>query len=130
MIQFDSPSGGIGRKERKKYTFSDFRGIDASAAAINVNPSNAVESVNFIDRDGVLHKRYGWEQVYQFDGTINGFWSIFLNGTVFTLCQAGQTFYRKEADGWKELYTSKNLWSWCRTSCYIQDEKAYFIGIA
>ena len=55
MIQFEYPSSGIGRKERKKYTFSNFRGVDTSVAPINVDSVRAVESTNFVDRNGVLH---------------------------------------------------------------------------
>ena len=128
MIQFDYPSGGIGRKERKRYTFSGFRGVDTSVAEINVAPIRAVESTNFVDRNGVLHKRYGWEQQYQFDEEINGFWRIILSGVTYTLCYAGQVFYRlSEVYGWKEEYTSNKLVS-RRTACYVQNDKAYFIG--
>ena len=127
MIQFDYPSGGIGKKERKRYTFSDFRGVDTSVAEINVAPNHAVESTNFVDRDGVLHKRYGWEQVYQFDGAINGFWKISLNGVIYEICYAGKTFYRQTENGWETLYTSDKLVS-RRTYCHVQNDKAYFIG--
>ena len=127
MIQFDYPSSGISRKERRKYTFSNFRGVDTSVAKINVDPSRAVESTNFVDRNGVLHKRYGWEQVYQFDGPINGFWELFLDGVTYTICYAGTTFYLLSSTGWDELYTNKDLAS-RRTSCYVQNDKAYFVG--
>lgn len=127
MIQFDYPSGGISRKERKKYTFSGFRGVDTSVAKINVDPSRAVESTNFVDRDGVLHKRFGWEQVYQFEGEINGFWKLPLDGSVYTICYAGTTFYQLKESGWVELYTSERLVS-RRTTCYTQGKKAYFVG--
>ena len=127
MIQFDYPNGGIGKKDRKRYTFSDFRGVDKSVAEINVAPNHAVESTNFVDRNGVLHKRYGWEQVYQFEGEINGFWELYLDGIKHTICYAGNIFYRKTENGWKEAYKSKYLVS-RRTACYTQNKKAYFIG--
>ncbi|MBQ9113907.1 MAG: hypothetical protein IJY05_03185 [Clostridia bacterium] len=127
MIQFDYPSSGIGKKDRKRYTFSDFRGVDKSVAEINVAPTRAVESTNFVDRNGVLHKRYGWEQVYQFEGEINGFWELYLDGVNYTICYAGEIFYRKTENGWKEAYKSDKLVS-RRTACYTQNKKAYFIG--
>lgn len=127
MIQFDQPSGGIGKKDRKRYTFSDFRGVDKSVAEINVAPNHAVESTNFVDRNGVLHKRYGWEQVYQFDDEINGFWELHLDGAKYTICYAGKNFYLKTASGWEKVYESDQLVS-RRSSCYTQKNKAYFIG--
>ena len=130
MIQFDYPSGGIGRKERKRYTFSGFRGVDTSVAEINVDPIRAVESTNFVDRNGVLHKRYGWEQIYQFNAEINGFWRLPLNGRTYDLCYAGNVFYWLSESGWEKLYPKNdenNLVS-RRTFCYVQNDKAYFIG--
>lgn len=128
MVQFNYPSDGIGRKARKKYTFANFRGVDTSVAPINVDPVRAVESTNFVDRNGVLHKRYGWEQVYQFDGEINGFWELALGSRKHTICYSGSTFYvLDENDGWSELYASDNLVS-RRTACYASKDSAYFIG--
>lgn len=128
MAQFNYPSSGIGKKERKKYTFSNFRGVDTSVAPINVDPVRAVESINFVDRDGVLHKRYGWEQVYKFDGEINGFWKIVLGGDTHTICYANKTFYLlSKYDGWVHIYTSDKLVS-RRAACYVNNDKAYFIG--
>lgn len=128
MVQFNYPSDGIGRKARKKYTFANFRGVDTSVAPINVDPVRAVESINFVDRNGVLHKRYGWEQVYQFDGAVNGFWKIILGSTTYVLCYAGNKFYlQSSTEGWKEVYTSDRLVS-RRTACYVSKDSAYFIG--
>lgn len=127
MIQFDYPSGGIGKKERKRYAFTDFRGVDASLAGINVDPSRAVESTNFVDRNGVLHKRYGWEQVYQFDNAIDGFWDFTLDNVNFKICYAGGKFYRLKSNGWSETYTNERLVA-RQTACYVQNNKAYFIG--
>lgn len=128
MIQFDYPSGGIGRKERKRYTFSDFRGVDTSVAPINVDSSRAVESTNFVDRNGALHKRYGWEQVYQFNREINGFWDLQFENERCKICYAGTTFYRwNDEHGWQMLYTSGQLVS-RRIACYLQGDRAYFVG--
>ena len=129
MIQFEYPSSGIGRKERKKYTFSNFRGVDTSVAPINVDSVRAVESTNFVDRNGVLHKRYGWEQMYQFDCEINGFWALNLGGVDYTICYAGTTFYILKETGWEKLYRDEyNTLVSRRTACYVQNNKAYFIG--
>lgn len=128
MVQYSYPSGGIGRKERKKYTFSNFRGVDASCAAINVDTTRAVESTNFVDRNGVLHKRYGWEQMYQFDDEINGFWEIILDGQKHSICYAGNKFYvLSKQYGWQLGYTSEKLVS-RRIECYVSNDKAYFVG--
>ena len=127
MIQFNYPSGGIGKKERKRYAFTDFRGVDTSLAGINVDPSHAVESTNFVDRNGVLHKRYGWEQVYQFDDEINGFWDLALDSVNFKICYAGNKFYRLLSTGWGKVYEADNLVS-RYTACYVQNNKAYFVG--
>ncbi len=128
MIQFDYPSGGIGRKERKKYVFSNFRGVDTSCEAINVDPIRAVESTNFVDRNGVLHKRYGWEQIYQFDDEINGFWKLYLAGKEYLICYAGKTFYRLSDNGWIKAYEDEGRLVSRRTACYVRNQNAYFVG--
>lgn len=127
MIQFDYPSGGIGKKERKRYTFANFRGVDTSVAEINVSPTRAVASTNFVDRNGVLHKRYGWEQIYQFDEEINGFWVITIKGVESKICYAGTKFFILDETGWRQLYTNDKLAS-RQTECYVQGDKAYFVG--
>lgn len=127
MIQFDYPSGGIGKKERKRYTFANFRGVDTSVAEINVSPTRAVASTNFVDRNGVLHKRYGWEQIYQFDEEINGFWVITIKGVESKICYAGTKFFILKETGWQQLYTNDKLAS-RQTECYVQGDKAYFVG--
>ena len=51
------------RINRKAYTLSEFRGVDYSSSPLEVKPYRATDMANLLLRDGVLHKRHGWEQV-------------------------------------------------------------------
>lgn len=64
---------------RQFYRFADFRGVDYSSSPLEVQSNRATDMANLILRDGVLHKRNGFEQVgYLFgteeDGAIKGAW--------------------------------------------------------
>ena len=48
---------------RKTYTLKDFRGVDYSSSPLEVKPYRATDMANLLLKDGVLHKRNGWEQV-------------------------------------------------------------------
>ena len=47
-------------KDRKTVTLSGFKGLDTLSASIDVDAKHSTLMENFISRDGVNHKRYGW----------------------------------------------------------------------
>lgn len=51
------------KTDRKIYTLSDFRGVDYSLSPLEVKPYRATDMANLLLKDGVLHKRKGWEQL-------------------------------------------------------------------
>ena len=48
---------------KKIYRLKDFRGVDYSSSPLEVQPYRSTDMANFILRDGVLHKRNGWERM-------------------------------------------------------------------
>lgn len=56
-------TSGISARERKLLTINDFGGVDYMANPLAVANNRAVEIKNFIKRDGVNQKRYGWTQI-------------------------------------------------------------------
>lgn len=68
--------------ERKAYTLSEFRGVDYSSSPLEVKPYRATDMANLLLRDGVLHKRYGWEQLSKI-GTWDKAADMFLYGDLF-----------------------------------------------
>lgn len=49
-------------KSHERVKLDGFRGIDTSSAAVDVEKYRATEMRNFISRNGLNHKRNGWEQ--------------------------------------------------------------------
>jgi len=52
------------QSDRKTLTITNFGGVDLTSQKFNVSSSRAIQSLNFIYRDGMIQKRYGYEQVY------------------------------------------------------------------
>lgn len=53
------------RISRKIYTLSDFRGVDYASSPLEVKPYRATDMANLLLKDGVLHKRNGWRQLFK-----------------------------------------------------------------
>lgn len=64
----------------KRFSIDSFLGADYASTKINANKNRAVEMKNFINRDGVNRKRFGWNEVAKIVDdlgqplAINGFW--------------------------------------------------------
>lgn len=51
--------------DRKTLYVSSFGGVDLSNQKFNVSSSRAIQSKNFVYRDGFIQKRFGYEQILQ-----------------------------------------------------------------
>lgn len=51
-----------GVKDRKRYEINNFRGVDTSTAPNEVSPNRATYLRNLEDRNGSIHKRFGWKE--------------------------------------------------------------------
>lgn len=70
-------TSGASARERKMLTINDFGGVDYMANPLAISSSRAVEMKNFIKRDGVNQKRFGWQQIGKIKGTIRNIWNWF-----------------------------------------------------
>ena len=65
---------------KKTYQINTTRGVDLSSSPLNVAPSRASYMRNMISRNGINHKRNGWNEIASFEDTegkelaINGIW--------------------------------------------------------
>lgn len=131
----------IDLKDRKRMVFKDFMGVDALSPVFSISNKRASKMCNLISRDGSNHKRYGWEQYLQFNGAINGVFGFIIHNTKFSVVYAGTTFLIKR-DGIDEAYrplsecsdfitntTDTDLFGNRECKCYIQKDRAYFIGM-
>lgn len=76
---------------RKFYSLNDFRGVDYSSSPLEVKPYRATDMQNFILKDGVLHKRNGWERMLKVSSEkVDGVWIWGKDAIV----QCGSTFYK------------------------------------
>ena len=72
--------GRSNNQERRRLQIDSFLGVDFASSKINANKNRATDMLNFIHKDGVNHKRKGWNEIAKFediDGNaykINGFW--------------------------------------------------------
>lgn len=67
------------QSDRKTLTITNFGGVDLSSQKFNVSSARAIQSLNFVYRDGMIQKRFGYEQIYQLKGdstNFNGIWSF------------------------------------------------------
>lgn len=126
---------GISQRQRRFLKIDKFRGADYSVAKIDVDSHRATYIMNKINVNGVNHKRNGWAQRFEFNDKINGFWDFKLNDKLFSVCYAGNKFYLYDDDtnAWTDIITGNTdvnagLLADRRTSMYIRNNNAYFIG--
>ena len=58
-------------KERKIYTFGNFRGVDFSTSPYLVAKNRAISAQNLIYENGTVRKRTGWKSLCKLPGKIN-----------------------------------------------------------
>ena len=59
-------------KDRNSLTISNFKGVDFSSSAVNVQSNRASYMRNLINEGGVNKKRNGWNELKVYEGSING----------------------------------------------------------
>jgi hypothetical protein len=99
--------------EHKRFKIDNFLGVDYASTKINANKSRAVDMKNFINRDGVNRKRFGWNEVLKIVDNlgnplpINGFWYftdsnkvehkiIHAGNRIFKITTIGQNSFESE----------------------------------
>lgn len=97
----------ISTKERRQLTLSGFRGVDLSSAPIDVAPYRASYMRNFINENGVNHKRPGWREVARPGVRINGIFEFSTAREKKTIFQSGDIFCELKGEyDWKSIDTS------------------------
>lgn len=82
-------------KDLKGKVYKNFLGVDYATSVFNVDSRRAIEMKNYINVNGINHKRNGWNEIAQFQDKINGFWSFKdKNKEVHKIIQAGTKFYK------------------------------------
>lgn len=130
-------------KDRKVYTFGDFRGVDFSTSPYLVAKNRAISAQNLIYENGTVRKRTGWKSLCKLPGQINGLFSFEIENEIITLAYAGTRFYRliwNEKLG-KYIYsdiTASCTYKWAeidqtklidrRVQLYVNNNKAYILG--
>lgn len=130
-------------KERKTYTFDNFKGVDFSTSPHKVAGNRAVQAKNLIYEDGTVRKRNGWQSLCKLDGKINGIFSFEIEGEKVILCYAGTNFYRLYWNEEREQFVSIPVTDSCtyapaqlnvdrlverRVQVFINSDKAYIVG--
>lgn len=113
---------GLSTKERRQLKLSGFRGVDFSSSVTEISPLRAARMRNFINRGGVNHKRNGWNEILQIEGSprING---VFSYGDDVLIIHAGTDFYRvKKEDGRPLLIPSREKIT--PTGVIIKDQRS------
>lgn len=130
-------------KDRKVYTFGDFRGVDFSTSPYLVAKNRAISAQNLIYENGTVRKRTGWECLCKVPGRINGLFSFEIENETITLVYAGKRFYMLIWNEKLEKYNYRDITSSCtymhaeidqaklverRIQLYVNKNKAYIIG--
>lgn len=142
-------STDVNVKPTKLFQLRDFLGIDTFNSLYEVAPNRATYMRNFIRKDGVNHKRNGWESLSRFDN-IEGLFNFKLYDQVeeqdiyITIVCTDKDFYMSSSltanDNYAGMYYTKITDS-CRYTpasvetldikepeMFIFDNKAYFVG--
>ena len=88
----------ISLRDRNIVTAKEFKGLDTLSPTIEVDAMHSTDMANLISRDGVNHKRYGWETLCRLrkdskDIPIRSVFNFTLNGHDFFFVYANKTFY-------------------------------------
>lgn len=130
-------------KERKVYTFGNFRGVDFSTSPYLVAKNRAISAQNLIYENGTVRKRTGWKSLCKLPGKINGLFSFDIENETITLAYAGTQFFRLFWNEKRERYTYEEITLSCtykpaqidktklverRIQLYVNKNKAYIVG--
>ena len=130
-------------KDRKIYTFENFRGVDFSSSPYKVAKNRAISAKNLIYSDGLVRKRNGWKSLLKFSNRINGVFSFEINDEKFILVYSGTSFYLANYNETTKRYVSTDITNSCtynpakisqdklldrRIQLYVNKNKAYIVG--
>lgn len=130
-------------KERKVYTFGDFRGVDFSTSPYLVAKNRAISAQNLIYENGTVRKRTGWKSLCKLPGKINGLFSFEIENEAITLVYAGKRFYKLIWNEKLGKYNYSDITASCtykyaeidqtklverRVQLYVNKNKAYIVG--
>lgn len=133
----------IGLRDRSRITLSNFKGLDTLSAAVDVSAIHATDMKNLISRDGVNHKRFGWKTQFRIRDNgkylkIQGIFDFTIYHERFLIVYAGKKFWRIDtlSNNYQDITDSattiavidKTLLIDTECKCYINGNKAYFIG--
>ena len=136
-------SQSLSLKERKVYTFDNFRGVDFSTSPYKVAQNRAISAENLLYENGTVRKRNGWRSLCKLPDEINGIFSFEIENENVVLVYAGTTFYHLTWDSSKNRYIASNITNTCtytpanidtnrlisqRIQLYINKNKAYIVG--
>ncbi len=127
-------SRSLSLKERKMYTFGDFRGVDFSTSPYLVAKNRAISAQNLIYENGTVRKRTGWKCLCKLPARINGLFSFEIEDSKFVLVYAGTRFYLLTWDYTKNRYKSEDITGDIsnlvdrRIQLYVNKNKAYIVG--
>ena len=136
-------SQSLSLKERKVYTFDNFRGVDFSTSPYKVAQNRAISAENLLYENGTVRKRNGWRSLCKLPDEINGIFSFEIENENIVLVYAGTKFYRLTWDSSKNRYIASNITNTCtytlanidtnrlisqRIQLYINKNKAYIVG--
>ena len=134
---------GLSVKEKKLYTFENFRGVDFSTSPYKVSKNRATSAQNLIYENGTVRKRNGWKGLCKLDGKINGVFQFEIEGENIILAYAGCKFYTLRWNASKTRLVSENISNSCtyapasldtsalvdrRIQLYVNKNKAYIVG--
>ena len=136
-------SQNLSLKERKVYTFDNFRGVDFSTSPYKVAQNRAISAENLLYENGTVRKRNGWRSLCKLPDEINGIFSFEIENENIILVYAGTKFYRLTWNNTKNRYTASNITNTCtytpanidanklisqRIQLYVNKNKAYIVG--
>lgn len=109
MARFNT---NVHAKSHERVKLDGFRGVDTSSASVDVETFRATEMRNMISRNGLNHKRHGWEQQLlniknetlhpnNFGGAVQGIYGFKFAGETQTriIVYANKCFFQKIGNG-------------------------------
>lgn len=121
MAQFNLPTNYDVKSHSK--TLASFKGVDYSHSKLEVSENRSTDMRNLLYKDGMLHKRNGYEQVLQLPSKINGMWQIkdVENDSFITIVHSGNKLYK--------IYFNDDITSSYKTELHINTDSNYSYGI-
>lgn len=119
-------------KDRSSVTLKDFKGLDTLSSPVEVSSIHGTEVENLISRDGVNHKRYGWQAKWKLNYAIKGIFNFKLGNYTAIIAYVKTTsdykFYVLNSDGTTSPLKVEASFKSDTCKCFVNGEKAYFVG--